>query len=258
MRTSLNAFAPFGWVLCNDGLISNTGATAPATPAIARQNADTWPLFNLLWPLNGTIVYNNAGPTSKGGSAYADFVTNGLLLGLPLTLARTLLGLPPANNVTYAKSAPAWSTAVGTFAITGSTTLFYLGAPVYLTGTVPAGGPYTANTIYYVVVDPTQVDTTHIQLATTYARALAGTIITDTTSTTIGSGIIVNFALGAAFGENWHKQLGNELGTLLYIIQLPVISYILVAHPLCLILAEIQIYCKIPLLEITPRPVIRI
>lgn len=213
VRTSLNSFAPFGWVACNDGLISNSSIAFPATTPIARQNIDTWQLYNLLWSLPSIPIYNNTGVTTRGASAFADWGSK--LLQLPLMLGRTLLGLPPAVNVSYTKAAPAWSSAVGTFALaSGSTALFYTGSPVYLSvtsgGSLPAASPFALDTIYYAVIDPTLVDTTNIQLASSYSNALNGVIISDTTSTTVGSNIIVNFGLGANLGEKWHYQLNNE------------------------------------------------
>lgn len=224
VRTSLNTFAPFGWVLCNDGLISNTGAAAPATPPIARQDADTWPLFNLLWPLNGTIVYNNVGPTAKGASAYADFVTNGLLMGLPLMLGRALLGLPPAVTCTYNHTTtPSWNqtsyngapaAVAGVFTLSGAVTntLLYPGAPVYLTGTLPVAGAFTANTIYYLIPNPTTTLTagTTFQLATTYARAINAQAIAAVGASDGGT-ITLNFALANAFGEGSHLPVAAEL-----------------------------------------------
>ena len=224
VRTSINTFAPFGWVLCNDGLISNTGASAPATPPIARQNGDTWPLFNLLWPLNDTIVYNNGGPTAKGASAYADFVTNGLLLGLPLMLGRALLGLPPAVTCTYDHATtPSWhqtsysgspAAVAGIFTLSGAVTntLLYPGAPVYLSGTLPVAGAFTAGTIYYLIPNPTAslITGTTFQLATTYANAINATAIVAVGASDGGT-ITLNFALAGAFGQGSHLPVLAEL-----------------------------------------------
>ncbi len=201
IRTSLNAFSPYGWVPANDGSIALTSG------GTTRNNADVWQLYELLW--NG--VNNTFAPVAggRGVSAYADFTGNKAMT-LPLMLGRSLLGLPPASTTTYAKTAPAWSASTGNFTVS-STLLFYVGAPIYLTGTMPAGGPFVANTIYYAVIDPNQVDVTHIQLASTYANALAGIIINDVASTTIGSNIIINFSLAGTIGESAHNQLLNEL-----------------------------------------------
>ena len=203
VRTSLNAFQPFGWVLCNDGLISNGGVIAPATPVIARQNVDTWPLFNLLWPLNAIPIYNSGGPTTRLASAYADWFA-GKLLGLPLMLGRALLGLPPAAGVT------SYVAATGIFTVTppfGS--LVYVGTPIMLSvvasGVLP--NEFNATTIYYGI--PLGAST--FQLATSYANALAGTPITGADNGT--PPFNVNVQLGSGLGQARHVQLEAELAT---------------------------------------------
>lgn len=78
VRTSLNAFSPYGWVPANDGTIGNMGSAATT-----RANTDTWPLYNLIW----TSVTDTYAPVTggRGANAYADFTAN-----KPMALTKTL------------------------------------------------------------------------------------------------------------------------------------------------------------------------
>lgn len=78
IRTSLNAFSPFGWVPANDGTIGSA-----SSGATTRANIDTWPLYSVLW--NG--VSNTYAPvsTGRGATALADFTAN-----KTITLTKTL------------------------------------------------------------------------------------------------------------------------------------------------------------------------
>ena len=110
IRTSLNAFSPFGWTPMNDGTIGNASSNA------TRANVDTWPLFSLLWTsitsqANGTNgggtgyaqLYNSAGGilATVGASAIADWNAN-RKIGLTKTLGRALasVGLPSSGTNT--------------------------------------------------------------------------------------------------------------------------------------------------------------
>lgn len=105
VRMSFNAFAPFGWVLCNDGSIGDAG-----TGATARANIDTFPLFDLIYQ----NVSDTYAPVSGGrtGNAVNDFVA-----GKTLTLSKTL-GRALASAGTPSSGGTAW--ALGQF--TGSET----------------------------------------------------------------------------------------------------------------------------------------
>lgn len=218
IRTSLNNFTPFGWVPLNDGVISNSGSiTPPVGINTSRQNIDTWPLFNLLWNnVSNTFapIYTSAGVVStRGATAYDDWNAN-KQLQLTLTLGRSLLGLPPAQSVTYDRATtPTWGTVAGVFTASVNTNLLYAGAPVYLTGTMPSGGNFTANVVYYAIPAIDGSSTTQFQLASTYANALAGTAIAAGAASNNGSNIVVNWSLGGAFGEARHVQLTNEVGS---------------------------------------------
>lgn len=218
-RTSMNDFVPFGWVASNDGVISNSGTfTLPTGVISARQNIDTWPLFNLLWKNTNAVftpIYDSAGMlSSRGADAITDWSAN-KQLQLTLALGRSLLGLPPAVSVTYDRTAiaptPAWATVAGVFTMATGATLLYVGSPVYLTGTMPAGGNFTANTIYYAIPATDGSSTTQFQLASSYANALAGTAIAAGAASDNGTSLVVNWALGGAFGESRHVLTVKEL-----------------------------------------------
>jgi hypothetical protein len=78
IRTSLNSFAPYGWVPANDGTIGSA-----SSGATTRANVDTWPLYELIWG----AVSDTYAPVSggRGVSAYADFIAN-----KPMALTKTL------------------------------------------------------------------------------------------------------------------------------------------------------------------------
>lgn len=78
IRISLNSFSPYGWVTANDGTIGTA-----ASLATTRANADTWPLYNLLWNNVSDLYAPVTG--GRGGSAYADFSGN-----KPIQLTQTL------------------------------------------------------------------------------------------------------------------------------------------------------------------------
>jgi len=78
VRSSLNAFSPYGWVPLDDGTIGSktSGATT-------RANRDTFPLYALLW--NGVSDTYAPVITGRGATAIADFSAN-----KQLTLTRML------------------------------------------------------------------------------------------------------------------------------------------------------------------------
>src|SRR5512144_1448320 len=89
VKATYKVVADAGWVMMNDGSIgdANSGATT-------RFNADTWPLFNLLWwhtsddwcKLYAAYTWT---PTGRGASAAADWAAHRHIL-LPKVLGRAL------------------------------------------------------------------------------------------------------------------------------------------------------------------------
>src|SRR5579863_3646360 len=92
LKLTLKTAADAGWVLCNDGTIGNA-----VSGATARANADTQPLFTLLYN-----TFSNALcpvlPGGRGANAAADFAANKtinltLMLGRALAIAGAGVGL---------------------------------------------------------------------------------------------------------------------------------------------------------------------
>lgn len=228
VRTSINSFNPFGWVLCNDGVLSNVTndtdpITLPSNIPSARQNQDAWKLYDLLWniakPFDTGSDYNpicqmydhTGAATNYGSSSYNDWLVNDQLQ-LSLTAGRAFLGLPPVLSVTYTyNAAPSWNVGANGYFTAVNNFLLYPGAPVSLSGTLPPGGPFTANTIYYAIPAIDGSSSTQFQLASSYNNAINGAAITAGGASGNGSNIVVNFALGGYFGQPRHTQLVNEI-----------------------------------------------
>ena len=101
-RTSMNSFAPFGWVPMNDGTIGS-----PASAATTRANFDTFYLYQLIWNQTNTnpttqayapIQTSSGVPTTRGASADADFAAN-KRLQLLAALGRVFAGAGGAHPV---------------------------------------------------------------------------------------------------------------------------------------------------------------
>lgn len=103
IRISDNLFQPFGWVLCNDGVISNGDPTivAPVGIPVSLNSVQTYALYSLLWPFSPSFIpiYDNVGAIStRGASATADF-TAGKQLSLTKVLGRALSSAGQPNNI---------------------------------------------------------------------------------------------------------------------------------------------------------------
>lgn len=110
IKVSANSFAPYGWVLMNDGTIAD-GVGQAGQPQ-ARWNQDTFQLYSLLWPLAACPLFTQAGaPTAKGVSAVSDFQAHNQL-GLPKQLGRLLasVGIPSSGSNTGTNWATGQST----------------------------------------------------------------------------------------------------------------------------------------------------
>jgi microcystin-dependent protein len=100
VRVSLNSFAPYGWVPCNDGTIGNGSSNATS-----RANVDTFALFDLIWlsfNANQTLapMFNSSGtPVAYGSGSIADF-TAGNRISLTKVLGRALssVGQPSSGG----------------------------------------------------------------------------------------------------------------------------------------------------------------
>jgi hypothetical protein len=230
IRVSANSFYPYGWVPMNDNGIGIKNAHASV--AYVRANADTWPLFNLLYKLalpydTGSTfnpiaqLYEITGPSTVtainySGNAYNDFIGNSGQNALQLTkmMGRVLMGTVPlpvsaggANNqdVTFTNNAGSL-VAIGT-----NGAYFYQGQPiafVALTGTLPT--TLNANAIYYVSVIVGNAFT----LAATYAAAIATTpVIAFPGAPIVGTFKVYTDIPGTVTGQYAHVQLEAELAT---------------------------------------------
>jgi len=206
IRTSINSFAPYGWVLLNDTTIGSFASTA------ITHDVSTWPLYNLLYnSVNDAFATVSGGRT---GSAINDFDANKTMT-LPLALGRVLMGLPPAFNVTSytSGSAPTWNSGTNGFFTLINTALLYVGAPVILTG-IALNAAFTSGNLYYAI-PAIDGSTTQLQLATSYANAVAGIAIAASGGAS-GTSIVLTISLGGIIGQAKHTQLGIEVGVHLH------------------------------------------
>lgn len=89
-KLTLSTTADTGWVLCNDGSLSNAG-----NGGTTRANLDTLNLFTKLWNnVSNTYapVQDNTGvAVARGASATADFTTNNRRIVMTAVLGRALI-----------------------------------------------------------------------------------------------------------------------------------------------------------------------
>lgn len=216
VRISLNSFVPFGWVPCNDGVLSNgnNAIVLPASVPRARNNEDTYPLFHLIWNLTSgnpsfAPIYDLTGAVSvRAGSAIADFEAS-KQLSLTKALGRVLAG---ANPITTASLAFTGDAVTDRLTVTSMDTLS-VGTPIVVTGGGLPGG-LVANTVYYI----TNIVGVTFQLAVSVDFAQAGTPIIDITVN--GAGTLYT-ALSAIAGEGRHTQTGPEVGPHTHVITAP-------------------------------------
>lgn len=182
VRFSLNSFVPFGWVPCNDGVISSgsVATNPPANIPVARRNVDTYPLYVLIWNLTTNFpelapIYTNAGVATTRGATVIDDFSAGKQLKLTRMLGRVLAGANPnlTQNTTF-NANPVPDT------ITVLNPSFYpTGTPVYLnsTGTLPAPlATLNDPNVYYTIFTSPAT----LRLARSLELAQAGTFINIT------------------------------------------------------------------------------
>lgn len=219
IRTSLNTFYPYGWVPMSGGTIGDASSNATA-----RANVDTWPLFELLWNafhaytsgstnLLAQMVTSAGSNVAYGSSAIADFTANNAIT-LTKTMGQVILGTVPvaalltgqtANNYTSPFTA---TSSGGLYLGTTYAMNFFNGMPFYVSntgGALPTG--LSANTIYYVA----NFDgVNHFNVATSFANAMAGTVISYTNAGS-GTNTVTSALAGSYEGEYAHTQLIKEL-----------------------------------------------
>ena len=136
----------------NDGVIC-LNQNAPVI-RLSRADADTWPLYSLIWnQFSNWVVggfnplvpmYTNTGtPTAFGASAYTDF-TAGRLLSLTKMLGRAIIGGAPSPGPGYTYTS---FIGTGTTITTSLATLAaYAGQPCFVVGT----STLSTHAIYYI------------------------------------------------------------------------------------------------------------
>ncbi len=195
IKATMSIVAGDGWVLMNNETIGSA-----SSGATGRANADTQPLFELLWTLSdaSVLIYNSTGDLdTRGASATADFNAN-KRLQLPQVVGRSICG---SGQQTYVQTFVADS---GTDQLTvGTTQKYYEGMPVTVstTGTLPS--PLIAGTTYYVGI----ISGTEVKLAESTENLVAGTFIPLTTDGTGVNSITFTssyLGLGEWLGEETH------------------------------------------------------
>lgn len=204
LRNSTNQPDP-GWLYMNDGTIGDSSSGSTTVGNFTKS------LFKIIWNnVNSTIwapIFDSSGNvTTYGADAETDYNSH-KRISLTKALGRVLGG---AGQSIITKTFTADS---GTEQLLiDNTSSFYTGTPVTVAnsgGELPS--PLAPATTYYVI----NIDSTHIQLATTLANAIAGTAINITTNGTGTNSIFITdstWVLGQYVGEENHLQLRGEVG----------------------------------------------
>ncbi len=215
IRISLSDYFHDGEVAANNGTIGNASSNATA-----RANIDTWPLFNLMWQKfnaynSGTsnplaqMVSSTGSNVTYGASAIIDFNLNNAIT-LSKTMAQVLLGtVPPSALLTTYKTTFTGSNSGSILSITTANNVNYFnGLPISFSntgGALPTG--LSANTIYYVAAFN---GTNNFGVATTFANAMAGSIIAYTDNGS-GTNTVTSQLAGTFEGEYSHTLLRSQL-----------------------------------------------
>lgn len=213
VRISMDDYM-FGYVPMNNGTIGDSSSNATA-----RKNADTWPLYNKLWnkfhaynisttnPL-AQMVTSAGSNVAYGSDAISDFKAHNAIT-LTATMGKVILGTVPVSSLlaAYATTFTA-SSSTGLLITAANTVNFFNGMPIWFSntgGALPTG--LVANTIYYVAKFN---GTTQFYVSTSFANAMAGTVISYTNA---GSGTnSFTAAFNGTFeGEYGHTLLLNEM-----------------------------------------------
>lgn len=227
IRTSINKFYPYGWLPLNNGTI---GSNATSVYATSRANADTWPLFNLLWnsfnsfstgtsssganpicPMfNSSSTQVGYGP-SISTSAISDW-NNGNVISLTQAMGKVILGTVPVSALlsTYNLAITAVGTASSNLQFTvASTSTMFVGQPIYFNSTGTYPGTIVSTGVYYVM----NITSTTFQVSISFANALAGTATGGTSTSYTGSLSGILQLAGTFEGEYAHTQLLTELAS---------------------------------------------
>lgn len=215
VRATVNSFQPFGWVPANDGTIGDASSNATTRAAV-----DTFPLFNQLWNIakaydSGSTsnpicqMYTSGGVAANFGStAIGDYKAHNQL-ALTRQFGKVMLGTAPISSLLAAQKTTFTAINSGGLAIVAANNVnFFNGMPVVFTtttGVLPTG--IVANAVYYVA---NFGGTTTFNVATSFANAMAGTVISFTNTGTPPNNVI-SAVVGSSEGEYAHTQLVAEL-----------------------------------------------
>jgi hypothetical protein len=201
VKLTMKTAADAGWILMNDTTIGNA-----ASGATGWANADTLPLYTLIWNnINDTWAPVIGG---RGVSAAADFAAN-KQLALPKTLGRALAGY---GTGTVRQDGVDGGVDLGNdeFVVVANNNMWVTGMPVVFSlasGTITG---LTSGNTYYVIRSANN----RIKLASSLANAQNGIAIDLTAKSTPVWSIVHTFtarALGEAVGEVAHAMSSTEL-----------------------------------------------
>lgn len=216
IRTSMNSFAPYGWVPMNDGTIGSASSNGTT-----RHNTDTWPLFNLLWTLAKPYdtgsdfnpicqMFDSAGAaTDYSSSAIGDFTLNNQL-ALTKIFGKVVLGTVPVSALLEYESTTITATnGSPSLVITTAFNVHYFnGMPITFTntgGSLPGG--LTTGIVYYVCAFN---GTNEFNVSTTFANAMAYVAV-PYSSAGSGTNTVIAGILASNTGEYSHTMILNEL-----------------------------------------------
>ncbi len=228
VRTSMNEFYSFGWVPMNDGTIGYNSDTGAAYHPTARNNADTWPLYSLLWNkfkdytisttnILAQLIDSTGANVAYGSSAIGDFSANKSLT-LTQTMGKVILGTVPLEQLisAYKTTFTATNDSGNLLMVADNNMQLFNGMPIIFstdTGTLPSN--INPAEVYYVA----QFNgTTSFYVSTSFANAMAangtltGNVLVWVDDGTIPNNVIAAFN-GTFEGEYAHTQLLAELAT---------------------------------------------
>jgi hypothetical protein len=204
VKVTLQATAPSGWIVLNDGTIGSA-----SSGATTRANADTSNLYALIWgncpdqwcPVTG----------GRGANAAADFAAN-KQVRIPRAVGRTIAGWhPTAGPVTQETGTNADVDTTGnTLAVGSNTQTWTTGMPITFTLSSGSITGLTSGNTYYIIRN----SATTVKLASSLANAQNNSPIDFTGKSSPVWTISYNSTprtLGEYVGEEYHAMSQGEL-----------------------------------------------
>jgi len=204
VKVTLQATAPAGWIVLNDGTIGSA-----ASGATTRAHADTSNLYALIWgncpdqwcPVTG----------GRGANAAADFAAN-KSVQIPRAVGRVIAGWHPTTGPITRESGTSGDvdTTANTLAVGSNTQTWITGMPVTFTLSSGSITGLTSGNTYYVI----RSSATTVKLASSLADAQNIVPIDLTAKSSPVWTIQYNSrvrALGEYVGEEFHAMSETEL-----------------------------------------------